>query len=84
MRLPTTQCCCPPAEADLDAPKTFQDKVDEREKLRLIRLFFYGVCGYLIATIAVVFLPLFVPTVGGQHAHLVCVLLVAGIKVSRR
>ncbi|KAI7839487.1 hypothetical protein COHA_006754 [Chlorella ohadii] len=50
-------------EADLDAPKTFQDKVDEREKLRLIRLFFYGVCGYLIATIAVVFLPLFVPTV---------------------
>ena len=34
------------AEADLDAPKTFQDKVDEREKLRLIRLFFYGVCGY--------------------------------------
>jgi hypothetical protein len=53
----------PTAEADLDAPKTFQDKVDEREKLRLIRLFFYGVCGYLIATIAVVFLPLFVPTV---------------------
>lgn len=37
--------------------------MDEREKLRLIRLFFYGVCGYLIATIAVVFLPLFVPTV---------------------
>lgn len=37
---------CDPAEADLDAPKTFQDKVDEREKLRLIRLFFYGVCGY--------------------------------------
>lgn len=36
----------PPAEADLDAPKTFQDKVDEREKLRLIRRFFYGVCAY--------------------------------------
>lgn len=50
-------------EADLDAPKTFQDKVDEREKLRLIRRFFYGVCAYLIATIAVVFLPLFVPSV---------------------
>jgi len=34
------------AEADLDAPKTFQDKVDDREKLRLIRRFFYGVCAY--------------------------------------
>ena len=33
--------CLPPhllrtAEADLDAPKTFQDKVDDREKLRLV------------------------------------------------
>jgi hypothetical protein len=34
------------AEADLDAPKTFQDKVDDREKLVLIRRFFYGVCFY--------------------------------------
>ncbi|PSC76093.1 hypothetical protein C2E20_0258 [Micractinium conductrix] len=50
-------------EVDLDAPKTFQDKVENREKLRLIRRFFFGVCAYLIATIAVIFLPLFVPTV---------------------
>lgn len=50
-------------EADLDAPKTFQDKVYDREKLRLVRRFFYGVCAYLTATIAVIFLPLFVPSV---------------------
>jgi cobalamin biosynthesis protein CobD/CbiB len=52
-----------PSGADLDAPKTFQDKVDEREKLRLIRRFFYGVCFYLVSTLLVIFLPLFLPAV---------------------
>ncbi|KAL4859343.1 hypothetical protein ACK3TF_000461 [Chlorella vulgaris] len=50
-------------EADLDAPKTFQDRVENRDKLRIIRRFFYGVCFYLVSTITVLFLPLFVPTV---------------------
>ena len=31
---------------DLDAPKTVQDKVERRDKLRLIRRFFYAFCFY--------------------------------------
>ncbi|KDD76711.1 hypothetical protein H632_c131p2 [Helicosporidium sp. ATCC 50920] len=50
-------------DEDLDAPKTVQDRLELGEKIRLLRAFFYGVSAYVVATLLVLFLPVFVPTV---------------------
>jgi hypothetical protein len=46
---------------DLDAPKTVQDRVADRDKVRLMKNFFYAVSVYLIMAMVVFFLPIFVP-----------------------
>lgn len=46
---------------DLDAPKTVQDRVADRDKVRLMKHFFIAVSMYLILAVLVFFLPLFVP-----------------------
>jgi hypothetical protein len=46
---------------DLDAPKTVQDRVADRDKVRLMKNFFYAVSVYLIMAMIVFFLPMFVP-----------------------
>jgi hypothetical protein len=46
---------------DLDAPKTVQDRVADRDKVRLMKSFFYAVSFYLIMAMVVFFLPIFVP-----------------------
>eukprot|EP00887_Chlorella_sp_A99_P005500 scaffold1.g5500.t1 len=46
---------------DLDAPKTVQDKVELRDKLRLIRRFFYAFCVYCFTAFATLLIPAFVP-----------------------
>ena len=48
---------------DLDARKTIADKVADREKALLLKRFFYGVCGYVIASMAAFLLPVFLPSV---------------------
>ncbi|KFM22745.1 hypothetical protein F751_2936 [Auxenochlorella protothecoides] len=48
---------------DADEPRTVQDRIETRDKLRLIRTFFYGVSTYVVANLFVIFLPIFVPTV---------------------
>lgn len=40
-----------------------QDRIAHREKIRLMRQFFYGVSFYVIATLLVLFLPIFVSSV---------------------
>lgn len=50
-------------DVDADEPKTVQDRIENRDKLRLIRTFFYGVSAYVIATLVVIFLPIFVPAI---------------------
>lgn len=50
-------------DVDADEPKTVQDRIENRDKLRLIRTFFYGVSAYVIATLIVIFLPVFVPAI---------------------
>jgi len=47
---------------DLDAPKTVQDRVADRDKVRLMKNFFYAVSVYLVMAMVVFFVPMFVPT----------------------
>jgi len=46
---------------DLDAPKTVQDRVADRDKVRLMKNFFYAVSVYLVMAMVVFFVPMFVP-----------------------
>lgn len=46
---------------DLDAPKTVQDRIADRDKLRLMRQFFLAVSIYITVAVLVFFLPLFAP-----------------------
>ena len=46
---------------DLDAPKTVQDRVADRDKVRLMKNFFFAVSLYLCMAMVVFFVPMFVP-----------------------
>lgn len=48
-------------DRDLDAPKNVAERIEDRDKARLMRQFFVGVSIYIIAAILVFFLPAFVP-----------------------
>lgn len=46
---------------DLDAPKTVQDRIADRDKARLMKHFFLAVSIYIITAVVVFFVPIFVP-----------------------
>lgn len=46
---------------DLDAPKTVQDRVADRDKIRLMKNFLFAVSLYLCMAMVVFFVPMFVP-----------------------
>lgn len=47
---------------DLDAPKTVQDRIADRDKVRLMKNFFVAVSAYIMLSLVVFFVPLFVPS----------------------
>jgi hypothetical protein len=55
-------------EEDTDQPKTVQDRMLTSSKIRLMRQFTWGVAGYVIATAAVILLPVFVMVEPGDSA----------------
>ena len=61
---------------DLDAPKTVQERLADRDKARLMRSFYYAVCFYLAAAMLVFFLPSIVPNGGALMIFLDCLLWV--------
>ncbi|KAK9819921.1 hypothetical protein WJX72_003958 [[Myrmecia] bisecta] len=56
---------------DADAPKTVQDRLVHRSKIRLMQQFMWGVGTYVIATAVVILLPLFVVNTPGEDALVV-------------
>lgn len=53
---------------DLDGPKTVEEKVARLAKIRLLKQFQIGVIAYVLATAAVVLLPIFVSNKPGKEA----------------
>lgn len=50
-------------ERDMDTLKTVEECVSDREKLKIIRWFFIGVSVYMVASVLVFFLPVFLPNI---------------------
>ena len=62
------------SSADLDAAKSVQDRIDDRDKERLMRSFFYAVCVYITVAMVVFFLPALIPGGGALLIFLDCLL----------